>query len=876
MAHPRVGQAAVVTHTSAVADGSGVSDQQLVGYVALDKHMMLVRDRERETQLVDQWQDVYEGLYSGENFRTGITAELGEDFDGWNDSYTGEAIPLEQMRQWQAAALERIRSLNPRRVLEIGVGSGLLMGHVAPDCVEYWATDFSTATIEKLRAAVAEKPWGDRVQLQAQAADIADGLPAGHFDVVILNSIIQYFPSAGYLLDVLDVAMTMLAPGGALFLGDVRNLSLLSAFTTKVVCTDADAERETAAAVRERIRREMLDEQELLLSPEFFAALPQRIPAIAAVDIQLKNMGAINELSSYRYEVVLRKAPVSLRSLAQIPSQPWDQFTDLAGVGDYLASQQPEALRVIGVPHAAILPDVELVQALALAGDRVSLADLRAGIATSEGVLTDQCHRLGAEHGYATAVTWSPIPGLVDVIYTRMTDPYLGGATDVVSDVYVPVVPVESLAGYVNDPAAIERVAELRSFVAERLPDYMVPATIVAMESLPLTVNGKLDRRALPAPQFVSTAAYRVPRDEREEKLVELFSEILEVNRVGIDDSFFDLGGHSLSAMRLLARIRLEFGADIAIQLLFETPTVAQIAERIDTAGVVEDAALLPAQVLKEGAGVPLFCIHDGFGLSWPYRNLGEYVEGPIIGINQIAQAGESTPASIHDMAVNYVNRIQELCPEGPYRLLGWSFGGVVAHEIAIELQKRGFEVERLVLVDAKPASGRVNKFAKMAVNYFGRGRALAEQFVMQGILSQMGVDFSNHPQPLSYEQAEMVLARHGISGGIPSRQVVDLMVRCYVLNRNMLMNHVSGQFNRDVATFSASLIGGRDSLLPGLALRWPALQKRKRANTGAEAWRPYVSGKIISGTVECTHHEMFTARALSGYGQRLRSLLEG
>ena len=109
------------------------------------------------------------------------------------------------------------------------------------------------------------------------------GCREGHFDVVVLNSVVQYFPSAGYLLEVLAVAMRLLAPGGALFIGDVRNLSLLRAFTTGVVCADTTGGEDTAAVVRERVRREMLAEQELLLAPEFFAALPQHLPDIAAV-----------------------------------------------------------------------------------------------------------------------------------------------------------------------------------------------------------------------------------------------------------------------------------------------------------------------------------------------------------------------------------------------------------------------------------------------------------------------------------------------------------------------------------------------------------------------------------------------------------------
>nr|MDT0524280.1 non-ribosomal peptide synthetase [Streptomyces sp. DSM 41633] len=154
----------------------------------------------------------------------------------------------------------------------------------------------------------------------------------------MLNSVIQYFPSAGYLLDVLAVAMRSLAPGGALFLGDVRNLSLLRAFTTGVVCAGGQDGRDgedTAAAVGERVRREMLSEQELLVAPEFFAALPQHLDDIAAVEVRLKDMRAINELSGYRYEVVLRKGPIPVRSVADLPSEPWQRFGGLARLAEY-------------------------------------------------------------------------------------------------------------------------------------------------------------------------------------------------------------------------------------------------------------------------------------------------------------------------------------------------------------------------------------------------------------------------------------------------------------------------------------------------------------------------------------------------------------
>ncbi|OMC30954.1 hypothetical protein A5740_15865 [Mycobacterium sp. GA-1841] len=577
-ADPRVSQAVTVAHTSAPTTGDGTGDKHLVSYVVLDKEMMLVREPARESALVEQWQGVYGGLYTGESFTEGAPSELGEDFGGWNSSYTGEPIPLDQMRDWRSDTVNRILALRPQRVLEIGVGSGLLLTQVAPECVEYWGTDFSAPTIQSLQAGVSGRHWGNRVRLRVQPADVADGLPTGYFDVVVLNSVIQYFPSAGYLLDVLAVAMRSLAPGGALFLGDVRNLSLLRAFTAGVVCADSSCD-EDAATVAERVRREMLAEQELLLAPEFFVALPQHLPDIAAVELQLKEMRAVNELSRYRYEVVLRKTPARVYSVAHLPSQPWQRFGSLGELERYLRDQQLPELRVTGVPYAGIWSDVAMAQALSETGERLTIGELRSGTQScDDAVLPHECHRLGRELGYRTAVTWSPTDGLVDIVLTRAV---AGVDAPTLADVYRPQSAVGSLAGYVNDPAAIERVTELRSFASGRLPDYMVPAAIMVLDSLPLTVNGKLDRRALPAPEFSSGMAYRTPRDERERLLASLFGEVLGMNRVGIDDSFFDLGGHSLSATRLIARARLELGVDVPIKALFDAPSVAALAEWI-------------------------------------------------------------------------------------------------------------------------------------------------------------------------------------------------------------------------------------------------------------------------------------------------------
>ncbi|MFL5051692.1 MAG: alpha/beta fold hydrolase [Xanthobacteraceae bacterium] len=247
----------------------------------------------------------------------------------------------------------------------------------------------------------------------------------------------------------------------------------------------------------------------------------------------------------------------------------------------------------------------------------------------------------------------------------------------------------------------------LRAHVGRTLPDYMVPAAIVVLERLPLTPNGKLDRRALPAPMLTGRAG-RPPRTPQEEVLCGLFAEILGVERLGIDDDFFALGGHSLLATRLISRIRAVLGVELAIRTLFEAPSVEALAERL-TGGRSQDSdleALLP--IRPQGSKHPLFCIHQAGGFSWSYARLIPYIpsDRPIYGLQtRSLLERDILPDSIEHVAADYVRLIRQIQPVGPYNLLGWSFGGLVAHSMATQLQAMGEEVAMLALLDAYPAS---------------------------------------------------------------------------------------------------------------------------------------------------------------------------
>ena len=214
------------------------------------------------------------------------------------------------------------------------------------------------------------------------------------------------------------------------------------------------------------------------------------------------------------------------------------------------------------------------------------------------------------------------------------------------------------LVAYVVPTAgsALETPA-LRAHLAQSLPDYMVPAAYVPLDRLPLTPNGKLDRRALPAPDFAANVSSREPRTPQEEMLAALFAEILSLERVGIDDNFFELGGHSLLATRLISRVRSVLGVELPIRALFEAPSVATLAERLDA----DDPAAPPGILLPlrpHGTRPPLFCLHPGGGLAWPYAGLLHHLppEQPVYGLQaRSLHQPDRRPCNIEAMAADYL-----------------------------------------------------------------------------------------------------------------------------------------------------------------------------------------------------------------------------
>ncbi|HAT2878057.1 non-ribosomal peptide synthetase [Serratia marcescens] len=259
------------------------------------------------------------------------------------------------------------------------------------------------------------------------------------------------------------------------------------------------------------------------------------------------------------------------------------------------------------------------------------------------------------------------------------------------------------LVAWIVPTADVDRSAlqgQLRAYLSERLPEYMVPSAYVWLDALPLTANGKLDRRALPEPEraAVGTREYAAPQGETETTLARVWCELLEIGQIGRHDNFFELGGHSLLAVRLSSQLRQQ-GITLPVQAIFNHPILAELAERIDRR--TAEAPLRKAVPARSsGSRPPLFFVPTGFGdHSYVFELAKEIDETfPVYAVPW--PAVEEKPATMSDMAASAVALIREVQPQGPYHLAGYSSGGVLAYAIAEQLQSAGEAVAFLGLID--------------------------------------------------------------------------------------------------------------------------------------------------------------------------------
>ncbi|MGO1069996.1 amino acid adenylation domain-containing protein [Lysobacter sp. CA199] len=415
------------------------------------------------------------------------------------------------------------------------------------------------------------------------------------------------------------------------------------------------------------------------------------------------------------------------------------------------------------------------------------------------------------------------------------------------------------LAAYLvpADGARIDGDA-LRRTLALRLPDYMVPSSYIELAMLPLTPSGKLDRKALIPPARSRQAAYVAPRSETERKLVTVWQQIFGLDQVGIHDNFFELGGDSMTAAELVAAFPKHFNSELSLGALFEGSTIASLAAYLERSGGENDplGAVLSLRASDEDR--PLFCIHPVTGFSWAYTGILRHLDQmPIYALQSRGlRGGGALPGSIEEIAADYIAQMRKIQPHGPYRLLGWSLGGLIGHAVTAQLEQVGERVELLAMMDSYP-------FVADPVE-------TSEAQQAQAVLKFLGFQhraYDNPPQDMR-SLADLLCQEYDVFE-IPLVQEImkadtKLIENVAAVTRNNLMlarSYRPTSIDADVMFFDARQKEQVD--LDGML------------HYHAHAWQPFVNGRIEVHDVDCHHQAMLEPRAAAHIARVLRERLQ-
>ena len=380
--------------------------------------------------------------------------------------------------------------------------------------------------------------------------------------------------------------------------------------------------------------------------------------------------------------------------------------------------------------------------------------------------------------------------------------------------------------------------AELQRHLALSLPDYMVPTGYVPLPELPLNANGKLDVKALPPAPDRPTgtpggSAPRPPRTERERLLCAAVQEVLGIGQVGPDDGFFALGGDSLKAIRLV-NTAARAGLRISLAAVFEHRTLDALAASADTAGDGLDLLGPVLPIRSTGSRPPLFCVHGGLGFGIPFAALAEHLdaEQPVHALQARGLgAADPLPRDLREVADDYLDRIRSIQPEGPYHLLGWSYGGVVAHEMAVRLREAGEEVAYLANLDAYPDDAD--------------GVRPADEEFLAEFLAEAGVDAAGLGQ-LTPEAVAAHLAHSGGPLAALEQTTLERLLKVMRNNLELFQRFTPSRFDGCAMTLFLAT-GDSDADRPTPDER----------DLKAKSWEPHLGAGLDRYDVDCGHQQM-------------------
>ncbi|WP_030644625.1 MULTISPECIES: non-ribosomal peptide synthetase [Streptomyces] len=392
--------------------------------------------------------------------------------------------------------------------------------------------------------------------------------------------------------------------------------------------------------------------------------------------------------------------------------------------------------------------------------------------------------------------------------------------------------------------------AGLRTFLRDRLPQYMVPAALVGLEQMPLTPNGKVDRKQLPAPEPEASAAPVAPRDSLELQVTSICERVLGRSPVGVRDDFFASGGNSLTAFELVEAVRRQLGVSVPLSTFFRTPTIEGLCAALPDLSAVSERLLVPLAAASHDSRPPLFLVHPHGGGVSSYMGLARELEGKVTlyGIEAVGYNTDATPLrTVEEIAERYLSEIAGTGHEGPLLLGGWSFGGVVAFEMARRVERAGGRVGALVLLDS-PVPGSADLVGD------------------EDVLSRFGADAglaSHELDALDDNEIIAALVRHSHQDGrLPDRIESTAVRRMVEVAR---ANGVAAERYRPEAVITA------DVHLLTVSEDHPTL---KTPRVDPDAWRTLTRGRISTVPVPGNHHDMVHPPHARELAQRITDIV--
>lgn len=552
------------------------NEKMLTAYFKPAREMLKEKEQSLSQSRVDTWKEINETKYAQVDQSTDIEF----DINIWRNSFNGELISKEHMREWVNDIVAEVLKESPENVMEIGIGSGLIFYNLITHIKKYTGTDISHSSIDRIVQSIqqSERKYGEAHFKVCPAHEIAIDKDE-KIDTILLNSVIQYFPGEDYMTDVIGKCIRQLQGNGRIVIGDVRDNRLLSLFKGRILL-DKLQHSLNLQQFSWAVNQELMKEEELCFSPEYFYALKITYPEIAGVEIKWKQVSYTNELSAFRYTVVLH-----LGHKKRTLSPEWKTLKE-AGGKKRVINRLEDSVQVIALKHLPnprlknerVLNQVLSDKSVNSIGEILKLMQIE----NDETNDTNDIIEYARSKNYQFTLYIDKDPLKMNLFLQ------LNPSNEIIErpageDQLTAEIPFTNTPLFSDIALVLHK--ELRETLHKKLPVYMIPVDFIPLLEFPLTNNLKIDRKFLAQQHDKSSRNshnYQAPETEIQIMLSSIWQGLLGLEKVGTSDNFFELGGHSLMAMRVISAIRDQLDIELAIKDIFQFTTISELSKYVE------------------------------------------------------------------------------------------------------------------------------------------------------------------------------------------------------------------------------------------------------------------------------------------------------